>query len=94
MYAPRVFFSMVCVLLVFAVAAYWLTGSISEVVLATIACALLLQVGYFVGILYLVRQEKQQRRDNIASNAASQAAAHPARDVSGEDDIHGDVARH
>lgn len=94
MHAPRVFFSMVCVLLVFAVAAYWLTGSFSEVMLATIACAVLLQVGYFVGILYLVRQEKQQRPDNTASNAASQQAAHPIRDASGEEDIHGDVARH
>ncbi len=90
MYAPRVFFSMICVLLVFAVAAYWMTGSAAQVLLATIACAVLLQVGYFIGILYLVRQEKQERRET----SSSQAGAHPVSDVGSTNDIPGDVARH
>lgn len=90
MYAPRVFFSMVCVLLVFAGAAYWITGSVSEVLFATIVCAVLLQVGYFIGILYLVRQEKDRRGESSASHPAADTVG----DVVGSDDIRGDVARH
>jgi exopolysaccharide production repressor protein len=88
MYAPRVFLSMVCVLLVFAAAAYWLSGSASTVIIATIVCAVLLQVGYFVGILFMVRQEKQFR------DRGAVPAANAAGEVHARDDIHADVASH
>lgn len=61
MYAPRVFVSMVGVLLTFAVASYWMSGSFWTVLFQTALCAIILQIGYFIGVLYLVRREKQQR---------------------------------
>lgn len=88
MYAPRVFLSMGCVLLVFATAAYWLSRSASTALLATIVSAVLLQVGYFVCILYLVRQEEYRRHQN--TDTVGQAAP----DVHARDEIHADVARH
>lgn len=64
MYAPRVFVSMVSVLLTFAVASYWMSGSLWTVLLQTFLCAIILQVGYFIGVLYLVHREKQQRQQD------------------------------
>lgn len=61
MYAPRVFVSMTCVLLVFAGAVFWMTGSASTALVAAVVAAILLQVGYFLGVLYLVHREKLQR---------------------------------
>ena len=89
MYAPRVFLSMICVLVVFAAAAFWQSGSVLTTLLATIASAILLQVGYFIGVLYLVRQEARQRSGVSEPSLPQQAAeAHPA------DDIPADAARH
>ncbi len=59
MYAPRVFVSMISVLVVFAIAAYLMTGSFVTALVETILCAIILQVGYFIGVLYLVRREKE-----------------------------------
>ncbi len=61
MYAPRVFISMTMVLLVFAVSAYFISGSVSTAFIHTLICAVILQAGYFIGVLYLVRREKQER---------------------------------
>jgi hypothetical protein len=58
MYAPRVFVSMLAVLIVFAISTYLIHGSILTAVVQTILCAVLIQAGYFVGVLYLVRREK------------------------------------
>lgn len=60
MYAPRVFVSMIGTLAVFAVAAYVMSGSFWTALTETILCAVILQVGYFIGIVYLVRREKAQ----------------------------------
>lgn len=67
MYAPRVFVSMMCVLLVFAAASYMMTGSLATALVQTAACAIILQLGYFVGVLYLVRREKASREAGTAS---------------------------
>ena len=58
MYGPRVFVSMIAVLTVFGVALYWMSGSVLSAFLQTLLCAFILQAGYFVAILYLVRREK------------------------------------
>ncbi|MEQ1408914.1 exopolysaccharide production repressor protein [Neorhizobium sp. Rsf11] len=71
MYAPRVFVSMTGVLIVFAVSAYFMTGSFYTALIQTLICAVLLQVGYFIGVLYLVRREKKLREENISSEAAT-----------------------
>lgn len=64
MYAPRVFVSMLGALAVFAVATYWLSGSFSGTVLKTVICAVILQLGYFGGVLYLVWKESRSRVAN------------------------------
>jgi TRAP-type uncharacterized transport system fused permease subunit len=60
MYAPRVFVSMLGTLAVFAIAAYVMSGSFWTALIETIFCALILQIGYFIGIVYMVRREKAQ----------------------------------
>ncbi|GAC1042959.1 exopolysaccharide production repressor protein [Rhizobium sp. No.120] len=59
MYAPRVFISMLGTLIVFAIATYFLTNSLSTTLIETALCAVLLQVGYFLGVLYLVWKERK-----------------------------------
>ena len=54
MYGPRVFVSMIGALLVFAIATYVMNGAFWTTVLQTVICGILLQVGYFVGVLFLV----------------------------------------
>lgn len=75
MYAPRVFVSMIAVLVAFAVAAYLMSGSIFTTVIQTIICAVIIQVGYFVCILYLVRREKLEAERNRPDIAAARANA-------------------
>ena len=89
MYAPRVFVSMICVLVAFAVAAYWITGSVLSVLLPTVICAILLQAGYFVSILYLVRREKMER-EGVADPGASVTAT----GARATDKLPADAARH
>ncbi len=52
MHAPRVFISVVGALAVFAIATYFLTHSLSTTLIETVICAVLLQIGYFLGILF------------------------------------------
>ncbi|NEI72646.1 exopolysaccharide production repressor exox [Rhizobium lusitanum] len=61
MYAPRVFISMLGTLVVFAIATYFLTNSLWTTLIETIICAVLLQIGYFLGVLYLVWKERKSR---------------------------------
>ncbi|KQV83809.1 exopolysaccharide production repressor protein [Rhizobium sp. Root1220] len=72
MYAPRVFVSMVGALAVFAIATYWLSGSLSGTAIKTAVCAVLLQTGYFGGVLYLVWKESRSRGAKQASPARSE----------------------
>ncbi|MBP1842743.1 hypothetical protein J2046_000997 [Rhizobium petrolearium] len=89
MYAPRVFVSMTGVLIVFAVSAYFMSGSFYTAFIQTLICALLLQVGYFIGVLYLVRREKKLREENISSEAAS---IKNSKDGSRRDGLRADAA--
>jgi exopolysaccharide production repressor protein len=57
MYAPRVFISMICALLVFAIATYFIHGSFFTS---------FIQVGYFIGVLILVAKEKRQMRATLS----------------------------
>ncbi|MDQ0458382.1 exopolysaccharide production repressor protein [Rhizobium paknamense] len=62
MKAPKVFFSMIGALVIFALITYYLTGSIGSTALKTVLCAVLIQVGYFCAMLYLVYRESQARK--------------------------------
>jgi len=71
MYAPRVFISMTVVLFVFALSAYFISGSVFTAFIHTLICAVILQAGYFIGILYLVRREKKLREQGLPVEAVA-----------------------
>ncbi|WP_026619880.1 exopolysaccharide production repressor protein (plasmid) [Ensifer sp. WSM1721] len=62
MFAPRFFVSMIGALTAFAVATYFLSGSIASTAIQTLICAVLMQVGYFVTVLFLIWKEARERR--------------------------------
>ncbi|MCA1407562.1 exopolysaccharide production repressor protein [Ensifer sp. IC3342] len=62
MFAPRVLVSMIGALVAFAIATYLLNGSLVSTAIQTLICAVLLQVGYFIAILFMVWKEARDRR--------------------------------
>lgn len=64
---PRFILGMVAVLIVFAVTTYILTHSLAVTLVQTIISAVLIQAGYFVTILLLVRRESRQKVDSQAA---------------------------
>lgn len=79
MYAPRVFISMICALLVFAIATYFIYGSFYTSFIQTLLCLVIIQVGYFVGVLILVAKEKRQMRATL--NFQKDVAPAPEKSV-------------
>jgi exopolysaccharide production repressor protein len=75
MFAPRVFVSMLGALAVFAIVTFLLTGSAWTTAWQTLACAVLLQAGYFVTVLALVIKEGKNRRKMTQGQSAASAAA-------------------
>ncbi len=58
---PRFMLGMLAVLLAFAIVTFFLTGAFWATVVQTIVCAVLIQAGYFIVILFMVsRSEKRQ----------------------------------
>jgi exopolysaccharide production repressor protein len=66
------FRGMLAALLIFAVATFVLTGSLWSTIWQTIICAVVLQVGYFIGVLWLV-----WRADNKPAASVAQEEAGP-----------------
>lgn len=73
MFAPRVFVSIIGVLIVFATATFLLTGSAWTTAWQTIACAVLIQVGYFIGVMILMAKTIKDKRnaEQLPNTAAS-----------------------
>jgi exopolysaccharide production repressor protein len=69
---------MIGALVAFAIATYFLTDSFTRTLVETVICAILLQIGYFLGVLYLSWREAKARRTSAASGQ-------PASGVRGED---------
>jgi exopolysaccharide production repressor protein len=72
MSAPRVFAGMFVTLIVFAIVTYCMTGSLVTTVLESIAALILLQLGYFLCVGFMVwKQAKQsallRKNDSIGS---------------------------
>lgn len=88
MYAPRVFISMSMVLIVFAVSSYLISGSAYTAFVQTLICAVLLQAGYFIGVLYLVRRERKLRQ----KRASGEVVAAKNRDVTRRESLRADTA--
>ena len=66
-------------LLAFAVATYLITGSVWSTFVQTVVCAVLVQVGYFAAVLFLVwRSSAAQKHD--ASMPKSEAGQGLAKD--------------
>lgn len=87
MYGPRVFVSMIGALLVFAIATYVMNGSFWTTVLQTALCAVLLQLGYFIGVLFLVWKAAREGQSSLSepsvgAKAGDNDAASPGISVS------------
>jgi exopolysaccharide production repressor protein len=80
MYAPRVFVSMIGTLAVFAIATYFLSHSLTTALVETAICAVLLQIGYFAGILFQVRKAEKQRRSTLTDSNAVLGAVQARND--------------
>ncbi|WP_329605584.1 exopolysaccharide production repressor protein [Rhizobium alarense] len=68
-YAPRFLVSMAFALVAFAVVSYLSTGSVWTTVVWTLACAVLIQVGYFLALLVLVWKAARERQSETATAA-------------------------
>ncbi len=75
MFAPRVFISMIGALGVFAIVTFILTGSAWTTVWQTLVCAVLVQAGYFIAVLFLVAKEGRDRRNAAQRQSPVTAAA-------------------
>ncbi|RYC10012.1 exopolysaccharide production repressor exox [Ciceribacter ferrooxidans] len=74
MYGPRVMMSMVGVLIVFGLVTYALTGSLTTTLIQTAVSAILLQVGYFLAVLYMVAKAARQRKSELETSATDEKA--------------------
>ena len=68
-YGPRFFLSMVFALAAFAVVTYLSSGSLATTAIQTLICAVLIQVGYFVAVLFLVRRTARARKADFEGGA-------------------------
>ncbi|MBB4187660.1 exopolysaccharide production repressor protein [Sinorhizobium terangae] len=75
MFAPRVLASMIGALVAFAIATYLLNGSLLSTAIQTLICAVLLQVGYFIAVLFLVWKEARDRRKLSPGKASIESAS-------------------
>jgi exopolysaccharide production repressor protein len=71
---PRFLLGMLGVLFVFAIATYVATLSVWTTFIQTLLCAVLIQLGYFVAVLFLVWRGKDKKQDQ-ASSVAPQSPA-------------------
>lgn len=81
MYAPRVFVSIVCVLIAIALASWIMGGSVWTVVIQTVVSAVILQLGYFIAVVYLVRRARlaaEHQGTADARNRTGQGRIDPA----------------
>ena len=67
---------LVGVLLVFAVTTYLITGSVWAAFIQTVICAVLVQVGYFAAVMFLVwRSGAAENKETTAQSEAAQGLA-------------------
>lgn len=69
MFAPRVFASMIGALTVFAIVTYLLNGSLTSTLIQTLICAVLMQIGYFLAVVFLVWKKARERERQAAESA-------------------------
>ncbi len=81
MFAPRVFISMIGALAVFAIVTFILTGSAWTTAWQTLVCAVLIQAGYFIAVLFLVAKEGRDRRNTAQRQSPGSAASSDDKDA-------------
>lgn len=62
---------MISVLVVFAVSTYVATGSVGTTLVQTLICAVFLQLGYFLVVLFLVARGERKREEPASENSDS-----------------------
>ncbi len=80
MFAPRALIYMTGALIAFAISTYLLTGSFYTTLVQTLICAVLVQVGYFCAVLFLVWKAKRAERSAAVQNSASSPAGNAIGD--------------
>ncbi|MGH6760740.1 MAG: exopolysaccharide production repressor protein [Phyllobacterium sp.] len=60
---PKFLAGFIGVLVAFAITTYAMTQSLWTTLVQTLICAVIIQVGYFSAVLFLVMREKAQRAD-------------------------------
>ena len=68
------------VLVVFAIASYLVTQSLWTTFVHTLICAVLLQIGYFAAVLFLVWRSAGQQNDRETAAKSDTAQAPPKED--------------
>ncbi len=63
---PRFLLGMLGVLFVFAVATYFATQSAWTTFIQTLLCAVLIQIGYFAAVLFMVWRSKDRKQDEAS----------------------------
>jgi exopolysaccharide production repressor protein len=62
------------VLIAFGIATYLMTGSFWATLAQTVACAVVIQVGYFVAVLFFVAREKPKLSERKSGQAEAGVA--------------------
>jgi exopolysaccharide production repressor protein len=65
---------LILVLLAFAVVTYLITGSVWTTFVDTVICAVLVQVGYFAVVLFMVWRAPRPAERGVGKHEATQAA--------------------
>jgi exopolysaccharide production repressor protein len=64
---PNFFIGMFAVLIAFAITTYVITQSLWATIGQTLICAVVIQIGYFAAVLFLVMREKPRRSEKKQS---------------------------
>jgi exopolysaccharide production repressor protein len=75
---PRFILGMIAVLIVFAATTFLLTHSLAITLVQTFISAVLIQAGYFITVLLMVRRESRKKIEGPA--AKPEANTHPSLD--------------
>nr|WP_298093935.1 exopolysaccharide production repressor protein [uncultured Shinella sp.] len=64
-YGPRFFLSMFFALVAFAIVTYVSTGSLATTAIQTLICAVLIQIGYFIALLFITWRAAKARKAEL-----------------------------
>ncbi|PRD42545.1 exopolysaccharide production repressor protein exox [Phyllobacterium phragmitis] len=76
---PKFLVGMLGVLIAFAVTTYMMTHSFWMTVIQTLICAVVIQIGYFGAILFLVMREKSRNAGKQVSSSGDEASQEPSQ---------------